>query len=256
MIHSTAIIDPAAELDEGVEISPYAVIGPDVKIGRGSWIGPHTVINGPTILGKNNKVFQFASVGEVTQDKKYNNEYTVLEVGDNNIFRECTTISRGTAQGGGITKIGNGNLFMAYVHIAHDCQVGNNTTFSNNASLAGHVIVEDYANLGGFVGVHQFGLIGAHSFCAGGSIINKDVPPFCMVAGHPAQLHGLNQVGLKRRGFTEEAMGIMKQAYKILFRQGHTIEEALNLLKPLVAGCPEVQLFIDFCQKSNRGAIR
>ena len=256
MIHATAIVDPSAKIAPDVHIGPYSIIGPDVEIGSMTWIGPHVVISGPTKIGLRNKIFQFSSIGEEPQDKKFQGEKTYLEIGDDNIFRECTTISRGTTQGGGLTKIGNNNLFMAYVHIAHDCIVGNDITFANNASLAGHVKVYDHANLGGLVGVHQFTEIGSHAFCAGGSIITKDVPPYVIVAGHPAEVYGLNVVGLKRRGFSEIAITSLKQAYKLLYRQGLTVEEAVLAMQPLLADSPEVQLFSGFVSRSERGIVR
>ena len=256
MISDKAIIDKSAKIAANVEISPFSVIGADVEIGEGSWIGPHVVISGPTKIGKNNKIYQFASIGEAPQDKKYAGEKTLLEIGDNNSFRECMTISRGTANGGGITKIGNDNLFMAYVHIAHDCIVGNHTTFSNNASLAGHVTVQDYANLGGFVGIHQFCNIGSYAFCAGGSVILRDVLPFTTASGHPAQSYGLNAEGLKRRDFTAEQIMSLKRAYKILCRQGLTLEDALNKIEGMIAECSYVQYLFDFIKQSTRGFIR
>ena len=256
MIHATAIIDPSAKIAPGVTVGPYSVIGAGVEIGANTQIGPHVVISGPTIIGKNNQFFQFSSIGSDPQDKKFYGELTRLVIGDGNIFRECTTVSRGTGQGGGSTHIGNHNLFMAYVHIAHDCVVGNEVTFSNNASLAGHVTVRDFATLGGFVGVHQFSEIGSYAFCAGGSIITKDVPPYLMVAGHPAEPHGLNIVGLKRRDFSEATLSILKQAYKILYRQGLTIQEAVLEMEPLAAEVPEVDLLIEFITHSERGIIR
>lgn len=256
MISDKAVIDKSAKIAAGVVISPFAVIGPDVEIGEGTWVGPHVVINGPTTIGRNNKIFQFASIGEAPQDKKYAGEPTRLEIGDDNIFRECTTVSRGTKSGGGVTRIGNGNLFMAYVHIAHDCRVGNYTTFSNNASLAGHVTVDDYANLGGFVGVHQFCNIGSYCFCAGGSIIVKDVLPFITVSGHPAETYGLNAEGLKRRNFAPEDILVLKRAYKLLCRQGLTLEEAVHKMEALVPECKHVQVMIDFIKNSTRGITR
>ncbi|MBI2790779.1 MAG: acyl-ACP--UDP-N-acetylglucosamine O-acyltransferase [Gammaproteobacteria bacterium] len=256
MISDKAIIDKSAKIAANVEISPYAIIGPNVEIGEGTWIGPHVVVNGPTKIGRNNRIYQFASIGEAPQDKKYAGEPTRLEIGDNNIFRECTTVSRGTVPGGGLTKIGNDNLFMAYVHIAHDCMVGNNTTFSNNASLAGHVTVDDYANLGGFVGVHQFTNIGSYCFCAGGSMVVKDVIPFIMVSGNLAQAYGLNVEGLKRRQFTSEEIVVLKRAYKTLYRQGLTLEDAVHKLEAMIPECRHIPMLIDFIKKSTRGIIR
>lgn len=256
MISNTAIIDNSAKIAENVTISHYAIIGPNVEIGEGSWIGPHAVVNGPTKIGRNNKIFQFASIGECPQDKKYNGEPTRLEIGDNNVFRECTTISRGTQLGGAVTRIGNDNLFMAYVHVAHDCDIGNHTVFSNNASLAGHVKVGDHANLGGFVGVHQYCNIGSHSFCAGGSIIVKDVLPFITVSGHPAQSFGLNAEGLKRRQFTPDDILCLKRAYKVLIRQGLPLEEAVQAVEAMIPECKHIQTMVDFIKMSSRGIIR
>lgn len=256
MISDKAHIDPTAKIGQNVHVGPFSIIGPNVEIGDDCWIGPHAVVNGPTKMGRNNKVFQFASIGEAPQDKKYDGEPTVLEIGDDNVFRECTTISRGTASGGGLTKIGNDNLFMAYVHIAHDCLIGNHTTFSNNASLAGHVEVQDHANLGGFAGVHQFCTIGAHSFCAGASVIVKDVLPYLTVSGHPAQTYGLNLVGLKRNGFTPDQITLLKRVYKILFREGLTLEEAVHRVEGMIPEFDKIQLMLDVIKKSERGFTR
>lgn len=256
MIADTAKIHPSAKIADDVKIGDYTIIGPDVEIGPGCEIGPHAVVNGPTILGRENKIFQFASIGEAPQDKKFQGEKTQLIVGDRNIFREFTTVSRGTSQGGGYTKIGSDNLFMNYVHIAHDCEIDNHVTFSNNASLAGHVKVGDYATLGGFVGVHQFCSIGAYSFCAGASVIVKDVLPFIMVSGHPAQVYGLNMVGLKRREFDTDTMSLLKKAYKILYRQGLTTENALEQLKSIAKESVDVGKLVTFIQGSTRGIVR
>ena len=256
MIADTAKIHATAKIGANVQIGDYSIIGEDVVIGDNSIIGPHVVIQGPTKIGKENHIFQFASIGEAPQDKKHQGEKTRLEIGDRNVFREFTTISRGTAQGGGLTKIGNDNLFMAYVHIAHDCVVDNFVTFSNNASLAGHVHVYDHANLGGFVGVHQFCSIGAYSFCAGGSIIVKDVMPYLMVSGHPAQEYGLNLVGLKRHDFSEETLLTLKRAYKIIFRQGLTLEHALQKLSEMVKECVAIEPMIEFAKGVKRGIVR
>lgn len=258
VIDKHAIIDPSASIDENVHIGPWTLIGPNVEIGSGTWIGPHTVIQGPTKIGRDNKIFQFASIGEAPQDKKYNNEPTRLEIGDRNIFRESCTIHRGTALGRQITVIGDDNLFMAYTHAAHDCQVGNHVIFSNNASIAGHVNVGDYACLGGMVGVHQFCSIGMQSFAAGGAIIYKDVPPFITVSGYPAEAHGLNSVGLERRGYSPETLAVLRRAYKIIFRQSLTRQEAIIELENLMkeSNTPEIHLLIDFISKSSRGIVR
>lgn len=256
MISKQAIVDPKAIIGDNVEIGPWTIIGPDVEVGSGTWIASHVVIRGPTRIGRDNKIYQFATLGEGSPDKKYAGEPTRLEIGDRNIFRECCTIHRGTVQGGGVTRIGNDNLFMAYTHVAHDCIVGNEVVFSNNASIAGHVRVEDYACLGGMVGVHQFCALGAHSFAAGGSIIVKDVPPFVMVSGHPGEAHGLNTVGLERRGYSVSTIAALKRGYKIVFRQSLTLQEAIAELKTMVEETPEIQLLIDFLSNSTRGIIR
>ncbi len=254
-IDSRAVIHPRAVIAEGVEIGPWSVIGADVVIGEGTWVGPHAVIKGPTRMGRNNKVYQFSSIGEDPQDKKYNGEKTELIIGDDNIFRECTTISRGTAQGGRLTHIGNDNLFMAYVHIAHDCIIGNHTIFSNNASLAGHVTVDDYATFGGFSAVHQFCRIGAHAFLSR-AMVGKDVLPYLMISGPEAAVCGLNSVGLKRRGFTSETLSWLKRAYKVIFRQGLKIPQALVELEKMVPECAHIQAFIDALQENPRGIVR
>jgi len=256
VIDKHALIDPSARIAENVHIGPWTLIGANVEIDEGTWIGPHAVIQGPTRIGKDNKIYQFASIGEAPQDKRYKDEPTRLEIGDRNIFRECCTIHRGTVLGREVTKIGNDNLFMAYTHVAHDCIVGNQTIFANNASIAGHVSVGDYAHLGGMVGVHQFCSIGAHSFAAGGAIIFKDVPPFVTVSGYPAEAHGLNTVGLERRGYSAEAILALKRAYKVIFRQSLTIQEAISELNSMIQEIPEVKLFTDFLSKSERGIVR
>ena len=257
MIDPRAIVDPAAKIAEGVTIGPYSIIGPHVEIDVGTWVGPHAVINGRTKIGKNNRIFQFASVGEVPQDKKYANEPTRLEIGDNNVIREGVTIHLGTTQDQSLTKIGNGNLFMAYVHIAHDCIVGNNNIFANNASLAGHVKTDDFVIISGFCGVHQFCKIGAHAFLAHSCLVTKDVPPFVMVTGGAeTTVRGINVEGLKRRGYSAEAIRLIRQAYKIIYRQGLTVEEALIELNVLVTECKEIQPLIDFLKVAERGIVR
>lgn len=257
MIHPTAIISQRATIGQNVEIGPYSVIGDDVEIGDNCWIGPHVVINGPCSIGSENKIYQFASVGEAPQDKKFAGELTRLVIGDRNVIRESCTLHRGTTQDQGVTQIGNDNLLMAYVHIAHDCVVGNHTILANNATLAGHVQVDDHAILGGFTGVHQFCKVGAHSFAAVGSVIVKDVVPYVMVAGQNASVHGLNSEGLKRRGFTASQMSNIKQAYKILFRQGLTLDKAQAELSALAEGdAVEIELMLSFIQRSTRGLVR
>lgn len=256
LISKLAVIDPSAKLAANVSIGPFAVIGPHVEIDEGTIVGSHAIIMGPAKIGKNNHIYQFASIGEACQDKKYHGEETSLIVGDNNVFREGCTVHRGTIQGGGITKIGDNNLFMVNTHVAHDCIIGNHVIFSNNASIAGHVHVGDYASLGGFVGVHQFCTIGAHSFAGGGSMIMKDVAPFVRVFGNPAQTHGLNTVGLSRREFSTDLMGALKQAYKIVFRTSLTVKDAIDKLNALIVTCPEISIMRDFLQRSERGITR
>jgi UDP-N-acetylglucosamine acyltransferase len=255
-IDTRAVIDPSARIGNNVTIGPFSVIGKDVEIGDGTWIGPHVVINGPTRIGRENRIFQFASIGEIPQDKKFHGEESVLEIGDRNTIRENVTINRGTTDGGGITKIGNDNWLMAYIHIAHDCIIGNHTTFANAASLAGHVRIDDYAILGGFTLVHQFCTIGAHAFCGMGSAISKDIPPYMMVNGNPAQPHGLNSEGLKRHQFSKETQQALREAYKIIYRSGLTTQEALAKLAPLAQTCPEVAGMQQFIQNSQRGIVR
>lgn len=256
MIAKEAIIDPTARIAPNVHIGPWTIIGPDVEIGEGTWIGPHVVIQGPTKIGRDNKIFQFSSIGEMPQDKKFQGEQTFLEIGDRNIIREFCTFNRGTAQDKGITKIGHDNLFMAYVHIAHDCIVGNNIIFANNASLAGHVIVEDFVILSGFAGVFQACRLGSHSFAAMGSMIEKDVPPFVKVSGYYAKPFGLNTVGMKRRGFAADTMANLRRAYKMIYRKGLTVKQALEQLNLMAVDCTEINLFIHFLQESTRGIVR
>jgi UDP-N-acetylglucosamine acyltransferase len=255
-IHPTAIIDPKARLGANVTVGPYSIIGADVEIGDDTWIGPHVVISGPTRIGRDNRIYQFASLGEAPQDKKFKGEPTRLEIGDRNVIRECVTMSRGTVTGGGLTSVGNDGLFMAYIHVAHDCHVGNNVIFSNNTALAGHVTVEDFVILSGFTLVHQFCSIGAHAFTGMGSAIAKDVPPYLMVSGNPAEPHGINKEGLKRRGFTPEQVRNLRNAYKILYRSGLSLEEAKAELKKMAVDNPEVRVFSDFMDNNTRSVIR
>jgi UDP-N-acetylglucosamine acyltransferase len=256
LIHATAVIDPAAELAADVTIGPYSVIGPDVTIGAGTEIGPHVVIRGPTRIGDDNRIFQFASVGDAPQDKKYADEPTRLEIGDRNTIREFVTLNRGTVQDEGVTRIGDDNWIMAYVHIAHDCRIGNQTIFANNASLAGHVTVDDYAILGGFTLVHQFCAIGAHSLTAFGSGISKDVPPYVTVGGSPARPHGLNMEGLRRRGFSGDVRKRLKDAYRVLYRENLSLVDAIKRLQSAATDCDELQLLVDFLGKQTRGIVR
>lgn len=256
MIDSRAIIDPSAEIAPGVTIGPFSIIGPDVVIGEDTWIGPHVIINGPTIIGRENKIYQFCSLGEVPQDKKYNGEPTRLEIGDRNVIREFCTFSRGTIQDIGVTRLGDDNWIMAYVHLAHDCQIGNNTIFANNATLAGHVIIEDYVILGGFTLVHQFCTLGKHSFTAMGSAISKDVPPYVLVSGHMAKPYGLNTEGLKRHGFSSDAINALKKAYKLLYRSNLSLDDAISQIDELANQYEEVKLMVEFLKKCKRGVIR
>ncbi len=256
MIHPTALVHEKAKIAPDVEIGAYSIIGDQVEIGSGTWIGPHVVIQGPTRIGSDNQIFQFASLGERPQDKKYAGEPTQLEIGDSNVIREFCTFNRGTAQDVGITRVGNDNWIMAYVHLAHDCQVGNNTIFANNAQLAGHVHVGDYAILGGFTVVHQFCHIGAHALTAMGSIVLQDIPAYITASGNPAQPHGLNSEGLKRRGFDGDTILSLKRAYKQLYKSGMRLEEAKQALQGQLAECPEIQLLLDFLASSRRGIIR
>jgi UDP-N-acetylglucosamine acyltransferase len=256
LIHPTAVIDPDARLGEGVEVGPFAVIGPGVEIGAGTWIGPHAVVRGPTRIGRDNRIFQFASVGEDPQDKKYAGEATRLEVGDRNRIREYVTIHRGTVQDRGVTSIGDDNLFMVSTHVAHDCRIGNQVIMANAASLGGHVEVGDWAILGGFTIVHQFCRIGAHGFCAMGSVLTKDVPPYVTVGGHPAEPHGINSEGLRRRGFPAETIAAIKRAYRAFYVSGLRRDEALARVRSLTAEVPEVAAFASFITDSGRGIAR
>ncbi len=256
MIHPQAIIEDGAQLGQNVTVGPWTYISKSVVIGDDCVIGPNVVINGPTRIGKGNRIFQFASIGEDCQDLKYAGEATELIIGDNNTFRESCTVHRGTIQDQGITQIGSNNLFMAYTHVAHDCVVGNNCIMANNASIAGHVHVGDYAILGGMSGVHQFCHIGAHSFVAATSLVLKDIPPYVMASGNAAKPFGLNTEGLKRRGFSVEAVRAIKQAYRKVYRQGLTVEQALQEIKDSITSSAEIELFTQFIASSNRGIIR
>jgi len=256
MIHSTAIVDPGARIGANVAIGPYSIIGPDVEIGDNTEVGPHVVIKGHTRIGRDNHIFQFCSLGEVPQDKKYAGEPTRLEIGDRNTIREFCTFNLGTVQGGGLTSIGDDNWLMAYAHIAHDCHVGNKTIFANGASLAGHVTVDDWVIFGGFTGVHQFCRIGAHVITAASSLVLQDVPPYLMVAGNTAQPYGIHVEGLKRRGFTSEAISELKRAYRTLYKSGLLLEEAKAQLADQAKTAPDVQRMVDFLASSKRGIIR
>lgn len=256
MIDPRAIVAADAEIAEGVEIGPYTVIGKGVKIGAGSWIGPHAVINGPTTLGRDNKVFQFASVGDAPQDKKYAGEATRLEVGDRNVFREFCSINRGTAGGHGLTRIGSDCLFMAYSHVAHDCVVGDHVVMSNCTALAGHVELGDWVILSGYAGVHQFCKIGPHAFLANNAAVTRDVPPYLLVAGSPAEPKGVNSEGLRRRGFEAGQIANIKSAYRLFYRSGLKLSEAAEQLRALAAGQPELGPFVEFLAASERSIIR
>lgn len=256
MIHSTAIIHPGAKLGAGVSVGPYSIIGEYVEVGENTTIGPHVVISGHTRIGCDNRIFQFCSIGEVPQDKKYAGEPTRLEIGDRNTIREFCTFNLGTAQDVGVTRLGDDNWIMAYVHIAHDCQVGNRTTFANNAQLAGHVHVDDWAVLGGYTGVHQFCRVGAHSMTAVGTVVLQDIPPFVMAAGNTASPFGINAEGLKRRGFSPDALMALKRAYRTLYKSGLMLDEARAKLEEEVKAHPEIQPILDFLTVSKRGIIR
>ncbi|WP_330110932.1 acyl-ACP--UDP-N-acetylglucosamine O-acyltransferase [Methylophaga thalassica] len=256
MIHQTAIIDPTAVIADNVKIGPFSVIGPKVEIGEGTEIASHVVINGPTKIGKNNRIFQFASIGEEPQDKKFHGEDTLLEIGDNNLIRESVTINRGTVQGGGITRLGSNNWIMAYVHIAHDCIIGNDNIFANNASLAGHVIIDDFVILGGFTLISQFNYMGSHSFSAMGSVISRNVPPYILVSGHMAKPFGINAEGLRRRNFSDIQIKNIRQAYKVLYRSGLKLEEAELRIDAIEQESDEISLLADFLKKQEGGIIR
>lgn len=256
LIHQTAIVDPSAKIADDVEIGPYTIIGADVEIGPGTVVGPHVVINGPTRIGANNRIFQFCSLGEEPQDKKYAGEPTTLVIGDNNTIREYVTMNRGTVQDGGVTSVGNDNWIMAYVHIAHDCHIGNNTIMANATSLAGHVTLGDNCILGGFTVVHQFCKIGAYSFSALGTIVLKDIPPYVMVSGNPARAHGINFEGLKRRNVSMDTVKTIKRAYKVLYKSGELLESARAIIADMAKDCDELQLMVEFLENSDRGIVR
>ena len=256
MIHPTAIIDPGAELAADVKVGPYCVIGAGVEIGAGTVIGPHVVIQGPTRIGESNRIFQFSSVGEECQDKKYRGEPTRLEIGDNNVIREGVTMHRGTVQDEGVTRVGNDNLFMAQVHVAHDCVVGNDCILANNATLAGHVHVGDGVILGGFTGVHQFCKIGSYAMASLYSVVNMDIPAFVMVQGYPARARGMNFEGMKRRGYDKPLMASLRAAYRTLYRSGLTLAQALEQLEAQSDSSAEMKMFVDSIKASERGITR
>jgi UDP-N-acetylglucosamine acyltransferase len=256
LIHPTAIIEPGAELADGVSVGAYSIIGANVKIDKGTWIASHVVIQGHTEIGKDNKIYQFSSIGEVPQDKKYDGEATRLIIGDRNVIRECCTFNTGTAQDIGKTVLGNDNWIMAYVHLAHDCIIGNDTIFANNATLAGHVNIQDHAILGGFTLVHQFCHIGKYAFTGMGSAITKDLPPYMIAAGTPTKQHGINKEGLRRKGFDNASRARIHNAHKILYRQDLSMQKAIQLLTEQYADYEDVMLMVDFCTNSKRGILR
>lgn len=256
MIHPTAIVDKAARIADRVSIGPYCVIGPKVEVGQGTWIGAHVVLDGRIKIGRNNKIFHFSSLGAPPQDKKYANEDTAVEIGDDNTIREYVTINRGTAQDAGVTRVGNNNWIMAYVHFAHDCQIGNNTIFANSCQLAGHVLVGDWAIFGATTLVHQFVHIGAHAFTGMGTYLAQDLPPYVKAAGNMAQPYGINSEGLRRRGFSADHIMGLKRAYRTLYRAGLSLEDARRELESQAAACPPVRAFVDFLDASKRGIIR
>ncbi|MCW5577856.1 MAG: acyl-ACP--UDP-N-acetylglucosamine O-acyltransferase [Dokdonella sp.] len=255
-VHPSAQVDPGARLDDGVEIGAYSVIGADVTIGAGTTIGAHVVIEGPTRIGRDNRIFAFVSLGAAAQDKKFAGERTELVIGDRNTIREFVTCNRGTAGGGGVTRIGHDNWLLAYSHIAHDCQVGDHCVFSNNATLAGHVEVGDHVIVSGFAGVHQFCRIGAHAFIANNAAVTRDVPPYVMAVGQPATPHSVNAEGLKRRGFTPQHIRNIRNAFRILYREDRKLADALERLRDLGAGQPELAPLVAFIEASQRSLVR
>jgi UDP-N-acetylglucosamine acyltransferase len=255
-IHPTAVIDPSAELAPDVEVGPYSIVGPHVRIGAGTVLGPHVVVAARTRMGERNRVFQFASLGEIAQDRKYGGEPTTTTIGNDNVFREYCTVHAGTVQDRGDTAIGDHNLFLAYTHVAHDCVVGNRVTFSNNAQIAGHVVIEDWAVLGAFAGVHQFCRVGAHTMLAAYAVVLQDVPPFVTVQGYPAKPHGTNNEGLRRRGFTADDILAVRRAYKVLYREGLTLEEARLRLRTSAQETPVLAPLVAFLDATSRGIVR
>ncbi len=255
-IHPTALVDPMARLAADVEVGPYSIIGAQVTIGVGTVVGPHVVVTGRTTLGARNHVFQFTSIGEIPQDRKYTGEPTTTTIGDDNVFREFVTIHAGTVQDRGDTAIGDGNLFLAYTHVAHDCVVGNSTTFSNNAQIAGHVRIDDWVVLGAYSGVHQFCRVGAHAMLAAGAIVLQDVPPFITAAGYPAKPHGTNNEGLRRRGFTADDILAVRRAYKTLYREGRSLDDAKTVLGQALQSSPALAPLVEFLAEPGRGIIR
>ena len=255
-IHPSAVIAPGAELDLGVQVGPYAVVGPQVRIGRDSRIGPHSVVEGRTTIGCENTIFQFASVGAIPQDKKYQGEDSSLTIGDRNTIREFVTLNIGTTGGGMVTRIGNDNLFMVYSHVGHDCQIGNGVILANCATLAGHVILENYVGVGGLAAIHQFTRIGESAYLGGGAMVSLDVPPYCVAQGDRARLFGLNLIGLKRRGFGEDQLSALKRAYRTFFAEGLTLKEATDRTRQEQAASPEAVHLAEFIASSQRGICR
>jgi UDP-N-acetylglucosamine acyltransferase len=256
LIHPTAIIHPAARLGSGASIGAYSLIGEHVEIGDNTSIGPHVVVEGHTRIGRDNRIFQFCSLGAAPQDMKYAAEPTRLEIGDRNTIREFCTFNCGTIQDVGVTRLGDDNWIMAYVHLAHDCQIGSHTVFANHATLGGHVHVGDWAILGGFAGVHQFGRIGPHSFVGFGSMLSQDVPPYVTVSGNPAAAHGINSEGLKRRGFSPESIAAIKRAYKQIYKSGLKLDEARLAITAEESSHPELSLLVRFLSEPGRGIVR
>jgi UDP-N-acetylglucosamine acyltransferase len=255
-IDPRAIVSPTAKIAADVTVGAYTIIGDGVSVGAGTWIGPHAVINGETTIGAGNKIFQFASIGDAPQDLKYAGEPTRLEIGDRNVFREFTTMNRGTAQGGGVTMIGSDNLFMAYTHVAHDCRVGNRCVMANYATLAGHVHLGDWVIMGGYSGTHQFTKVGAHAFIGNNAAVTRDVPPYVMAVGTPAEPHSINSEGLKRRGFTPEQIRNLKNAYRVLYRSDMKLADAVAELTKRAQTQPELKIFVDFIGESTRSLVR
>ena len=256
MIDARAVVSPQARIAADVDIGPFSVIGADVEVGAGTWIGPHAVVNGPTRIGVDNKIYQFASIGDAPQDKKYKGEPTRLEIGDRNVFRESVTVNRGTVTGTGLTRIGNDNLLMAYSHVAHDCRLGDQIVMANCATLGGHVELGNWVIMGGLSAVHQFTKVGDHCFLAHNSMVTRDVPPFVMAVGRPAAPHSVNSEGLKRRGFSEEQIRNIRRAYRVLYRSGLKLQAALEQLEAAAATQPEVRQFVDFIKNSSRSLVR
>jgi UDP-N-acetylglucosamine acyltransferase len=255
-IDPRAVVDPSAKLADDVEVGAFTVIGANVEIGPGCWIGPHAVIQGPTRIGARNRIFQFASLGDAPQDKKYKGEPTRLEVGDDNVFREFVTVNRGTTHDEGITRIGSDNLFMAYSHVAHDCRVGSHCVLANVATLGGHVELGDWVIMGGLSAIHQFTKVGAHAFIANNAAVTRDVPPYVMAVGQPAEPHSINATGLSRRGFTPEQVRNIKNAYRTLYRSDLKLANAVPRLEEAAQTQPELRIFVDFIGRSTRSLVR